>query len=282
MDFDISGFVECAEIPAQQPAKNKIIEVLLKPTADLKSGKVSDLAQVTYRALFVGGAGEAAVTDFAPKTTLYSEVEDAITLIQSEKFSISGNLSANYFSSSQAKGVLEAGRVHESQMQYKRLPPKKVFVASGTFDGGKGAFFKFHPSEYTTFEGQQSFSCLISVPAGWRVGFMDLNCEASAYDRGLFSDSEVKCANKNFRVALYLKGDEEAEKAARNYIKASEALLKYQVESLTESFRKIIEGGNTPKSEEKFEEELRRNKEKAKELLNALGAAQREFLKLSR
>jgi hypothetical protein len=248
IQFDHSAFIEFRVIASDSSSKNQVIEIILNPTANLKSGASQDVLNINYRfkpesekTWVVGDSfwPRISILDFAPRTTLYSSIENPIHIINIEKKSLSGELKASYGTSnltSKAQAQVGAGfeNATESQMRYDQLPPKKVLLSAGTFDLGTGVYFKVNPTEFTTVEGQQKFSMLISTPQNFRIGLMQIECEASLIERGILFDSAIPGHKHTFSAFLVGVDDLEAKEAATQVLKAQNAYNEVLSKGLSE------------------------------------------------
>ncbi len=225
--FDAHYVVACREVLREDSNGHKVIEATFKVSALLAQGKTEDLDTIVYR--ITHGSRDAGVSavDHIPKTTLYSEVAEPIVVIETKKASFEGTADVSAAYKVVAHGTVLGQASSESRVEYKKLPPKKVLVASGTIDRGSGVFFRLAASNYATLEGQEEFSVLFRVPGNWQAGAVTVRCEAHGYQRRIWplGDRTVVCGLAEFGVGLYLDGNPSAEQAAREFADAQHAFL---------------------------------------------------------
>jgi hypothetical protein len=66
---------------------------------------------------------------------------------------------------------------------------------------------------------------VLSVPTIWRADYIRIRCQAEGIRRGVVStfDEEIQCGQRDFLVALYQNGDEEARHIAVNFARREAA-----------------------------------------------------------
>jgi hypothetical protein len=227
LEFDVPFTIGCRSLPIRNPAladpEKQLIEIVLPISARLRAGTEKDLKQCLYTLVSPLEPGSLLITDWLPRTELKTEFAKPIQVSQESLAKIGINLSARYIVT--ASG--ESGAQLKSGVAYEMLPPQEIVLASGTIQQGHGLFFKLKPSTQTTLEGMKSFSAICAVPRGWRGGCVKLECEAVGFDRALVQklDREVTSGQAVFYLALYLAGDQEAERLASRMASCEQELF---------------------------------------------------------
>lgn len=237
VEFSADYVVACRDVTpkefTQENKNKKLIEVVLRVSVNLKNGKEADLDDVIFALFDKKETKKLYVSDYIPKTELKSDITDPIVVVE---WAGSGSVrymltDANGF----AKGVYQASKV-----EYKKLPPLKLLLASGITERGYGVFYKLKPSDQATLEGDRTFSCIFAVPRTWRGDCLHVRCEANGFNRGIIRtfDKKVQSGLAGFVVALHMEGDDEAEKLAKQVVdqqqKYFDEIILAQKESKTE------------------------------------------------
>ena len=224
--FTASPTVECRDLtpPAFAAAnpREKLIEATFRVSLLFGQGGEDQIQEVLI--VIDSPQGRLRVADFEPKTESVtdivgpierSELNDSTKRLEA---GIGGTLGAKYgVASAQVTPSLNAGVTeHDSVKEtYKLLPPKKLLLAAGTTAGEHGVFFKLKPSTQASLEGARQFTCLFIVPRGWRGDWLRLTCTATAESRRQFVRKVEECGRTTLDVGLYLEGDVEAKRLAR-------------------------------------------------------------------
>jgi hypothetical protein len=227
LEFDVPFLISCRSLPLKDAARDdlgkELIEVVIPISARVQAGTEKDLKQCLYTLVDPAEPETLSVTDWLPRTELRSEFAKPIQFSNEHLAKVGISLSAHYVLSAagDATGQLKSG------VAYELLPPQEIVLASGTVQHGHGVFFKLKPSTQTTLEEKKSFSAIVAVPRGWRGGCLKLQCEALGWDRGVVPtfDREVGSGKVVFYLALYLAGDEEAEKLAAHMATCQQELF---------------------------------------------------------
>jgi hypothetical protein len=228
VEFDVPYTVCCnsvAPINKASQSASKIVEVRVDISVLVKSGDAKDLEQVVYELRTKGQGNGSAITDIAPKTSTYTDIADPLVIIDEDSTTVSGGgeLRGEY----KVVGALNvnAAKTHKSTVSYSKLPPRDLVLASGFIERHQGAFFKLKPTTQDTLEGAKSFSFLMTVPTGWRAGWIDIRCHATGYRRGLHGllDSKIESGLARFSVGLYINGDDDAQALAQQLASAQQA-----------------------------------------------------------
>ena len=224
--FTASPMVECRDLtpPAFAAAnpREKLIEATFRVSLLFGQGGEEQVQEVLI--VIDSPQGRLRVADFEPKTESVTDIVGPIERSESNystkrlEAGIGGTLGAKYgVASAQVAPSLNAGLTeHECIKEtYKLLPPKKLLLASGTTAGEHGVFFKLKPSTQASLEGARQFTCLFIVPRAWRGDWLRLTCTATAESRRQFVRKLEECGRTTLDVGLYLEGDLEAKRLAR-------------------------------------------------------------------
>jgi hypothetical protein len=223
--FSASPTVECRDVtPAEFARANpqeKLIEATFRVSA-LVTGPEDALDEVLV--VVTSPERRLRVADFWPQTESTTDIVGPIERVTTNETSrslqagVGGSLGAKYgpasaqVSPSASAGQSESEGVKES---YKKLPPKRLLLASGTTEGEHGAFFKLKPSSQVSLQGSRQFGCLFVVPAAWRGDWLSLACSAKAQTRRQFVRRIEECGQATLTIGLYLEGDGEAKRLAQ-------------------------------------------------------------------
>lgn len=209
--FDSRPSVACKNVtPADFAKKNDqqhVVEATLKISANLRV-KEDQLDTLRYE---IRLPDSLEVADFLPKTEVDTEVAGPIETTSATKdqrgvqVSVEGTASVHYLAvasgSVSGKAAGEASQSTASGVEMKLLPPKKVVLAAGTEERGKVLYYKLHPYNQITLEGEKQFGFLLVVPNDWKGNCVELRCVATRKDGssrtnemkvGLYPDSDLK------------------------------------------------------------------------------------------
>lgn len=234
--FDVSQTVECRDVTppefAQANPDEKVIEAEFQLSTLLLGGAQRDIDILIMTVL--SPQRRLRVVGFAPATQLASDIVGEIEKVDTReverttKASIGGALSAAYgIGKIDVAPSVGAGntRRETSKSTYRSLPAKETVLVSGTIHAGYGVFFKFKPSPQVALEGTRRVVCRYAVPRSWRGDWALVSCQARRQTKGLFSGGVKPCGQKRIPVALYLRGDREAKRAALALARAEGARL---------------------------------------------------------
>ncbi len=160
------------------------------------------------------------IVDYAPRTSLYSEIDGPIAVESREESSHSLGFDAGGTVAEMVKLGANAGtgKTTGYSERYQRIPHQKLLLASGTLQRGTAVYFKFNPSPQTTLEGGHELSITLRVPATWRGGILRVDCRADGSEPGLLGRHDRFVAgSSSFMVATWLKGDSEAQAIVSGY-----------------------------------------------------------------
>ena len=151
------------------------------------------------------------VVDYAPKTTLMSDIEGLVSSEVAEDHSASIGIHAltpsDFPAKTDANAKLNRGKRRIEQLD--RMPPKQLLSASGTMHRGLSAYFKLNPSTQTTLEGHRLFEITARVNKSWRASLLHVRCVALRSSETSPQPTSA-CNRQDFVVGVYLAGDEQA------------------------------------------------------------------------
>lgn len=214
--FDVVQIAGAADVSSDEfltaNPDEKLIRIRLPISSLVHLGSEDSLLQYLY--LVSGSAASSfQIEDYAPKTTLASDVAGPISIEQNSGNSTNIGIKADAPADLPVNVDASASRnVSSSNLQrLQRLPPKYLIAASGTMHRGLSAYFKLRPSSQTTLEGEKTFEIVARVPYNWRAGLIHVRCAAYASDKHKAAKKSPNvCANEQFVVGVYIDGDEVA------------------------------------------------------------------------
>jgi hypothetical protein len=214
VEFDIAQKAACRAINPPESLKLQPGARVVEVAFDLSTriiGNETDLKHITVE--IWSPDRQLSVVGFSPSTTLQNEAVDGV--IEVEEHRASGQISVEYGVPS-AKIKASAKNSGDSKLVEKKLAPKSLLVASGTFDRSHGVFFTLHPSTQESLQKTRQFVCQLEVPKGFRGDYIQMTCTAVANNRGMVRsrDTEVTAGVAQFTLGIYLDGDNEARRAA--------------------------------------------------------------------
>lgn len=232
VQFDVAQTIAAVDVSTPEflhtHPSEKLIRVRLPISSLVRLGREDSLLQYLY---VVSGTGSTVfqVVDYAPRTTLGSDVSGDISIEESSGSSGNFGLKALAPLSFPVKADATAA-INTSSSEAKRmskLPPLELVAASGTLQRGTAVYFKLKPTTQTTLEGDKAFEIVARVPYNWRAGLLQVNCAAFAKVRGPSTNENLVCGQNRFVVGAYSAGDEVAKQMVR---KLSET--QYQLKQL--------------------------------------------------
>lgn len=202
--------------PVAIPAGWKLIEFELRLSCINESLADSPMRQCVVRVQPRDRSLQ--IVDYAPRTEVVSELTTPIQVKQTDETSRSMGVSLNGGYASLAHGNIgsDNGTKKTESVQFDRAAPVQAVIASGTFERGRGVYFKLRWTDTQVLEGERSFRVTLGVPATWRGELVDVSVVAEAEYRSFASwERELKpVAAANFIVATYPHDDDEAEALA--------------------------------------------------------------------
>ena len=202
----------------------KLIHVRIPVSSLVRLESEGSLLQYLY--LITGSSSPFQIVDYAPRTTLGTDITGSISLEKNNGESATVGLKALTPRDFPIKADASANRnvSNSNSRRLEKLPPKQLLAASGTLHRGASAYFKLKPSTQTTLEGDKLFEITARVPDSWRAGLLQVNCAAFAKSRG-HSDNHVVCGRNQFVVGVYMSGDELARERVWKLSETQQQLL---------------------------------------------------------
>lgn len=211
------------------PSAYRLVEVSIPVTARVAVGDVGKVEEITIE--IDGACSGLAVHDFAPQTTLGSELAGDIQVTTTTEKARTFDASLGGQSPfpigdvvAQVTPSLSAGtknRTAETQTT-SRLSPKRPVVVSGTMNEGRGAFFQLRPSSQTTLEGQHQLSIVFRVPDDWVAGHLDVRCWARGERQILWFDQPQVWGSTQRSVSVAMAGLKAPQLSARPHMVAKQ------------------------------------------------------------
>ena len=232
--FDFGRTAECRDVTqelvdsddfdSEFSTAEKIVELKLRVSVQLLSGKLKDVREVRIE---IGDCdSRMRVESFAPNTRLQSDYSKDIVVTKTVEKGKSlnaslggefpipvGDVVAAVLPGANA-GLSKRDVITEKQ---SRHAPQYAVVASGTIKQEHGVFFKLRSSSQTTLEGSHELTVRFLVPAGWRGDSLRVCCSASGIEKFLWTKQQATWSRTCAPVAIYLEGDSEARLAAEAY-----------------------------------------------------------------
>ncbi len=249
VQFDTAPLITCRDVTTAQFAAENPDERLLEAKLEISTllGEVRDDDLLEYFFRVSSPGQKLLVADYQPKTTLASDyagnisVEERNEKTKSAGVTVSGVL--NHLVKITGSGDL--GSKDSLATRYELLAPMEPVTASGTILRGTGVYFKLRPSRQTALEGSRSFLLTLRAPRSWRGDYLQVHCEAHGVRRGVVRglDEPVRTGMRDFFVALYLAGDQEAKSQAERMVQTEQVLrqqLLYHRETILESPRMTL------------------------------------------
>lgn len=211
--FDVPHRITALEVDADGPYLGRLVEVTVPVSVRVVKGSIGRVEEVAIE-IDASTAG-LAVHDFAPRTTLGSDVADPIQVTTTKEAARAVDASLGGQSPipigdvvAQIAPSISAGK-KDREVETKtlaRLAPKRPIAVSGTIAGGQGAFFQFRPSSQTTLEGQQALSIVFQVPDDWQASELEVRCIARGQRRILWFEQRETWGSCQAKVEVALAG----------------------------------------------------------------------------
>lgn len=229
VQFDMPFAVACREVTPPNfslaSPGQKLIEVKLEISSLLVAGQERDLTQYFIR--IENPARPLSVADYLPKTLHESRMSGPVTITDTteKNASLGINVAGKYELISAIGATAGIGQKNTSCVKYNLLPPLEAVAASGTLNRGSTVFFKLRATPRNVLEGTREYGLVLRVPSSWRADSMRVHCEAEGIQRSIVStfNEEVSCGRREFTVALYLEGDEQARLTAEDFARRKSA-----------------------------------------------------------
>ncbi len=220
--FDISPTVACRDV-TDQPAgasepHRRLVEATIQVSTILAAGSADTIDECLYQ--FYAPDRRMLVEDFAPKTTLVTDVVGNVTVRKAEDASRNLHMSLGGQLQDVVRGDLQGGhnRSHSSALSFERLPARELLTAAGTLARGNGVYFKLKPTPQTSIEGSREFRIVLYVPETWRADYLRAICVAR-------DAAGRECGSANYILPLYDMHDAVARRAAVDLVEAERQLL---------------------------------------------------------
>ncbi len=220
--FDVSPTVACRDVSleATNPSDphRRLMEATIQVSTIVTSGSADAIHECLYQ--FYAPDRRMLVEDFAPKTTLVTDVVGNVTVRQAEDASRNLHLSVGTQLQDVVRGDLQGGhnRSESSALSFERLPARELLTAAGTLARGNGVYFKLKPTPQTSIEGSREFKIVLLVPDTWRADYLRAICVAR-------DASGRECGVANYMLPLYDMHDAIARQAAYDLVEAERQLL---------------------------------------------------------
>ncbi len=189
VEFDLARTVEYRDITPQERLTlypmQRLIEVSLPISVRFQEVTLEDVDELDIEVN--GAAAGLRVQDFAPTTQLASEITHDIETTTTTKKgrSLDGTLGGAlpipgaqvvaHLTPSITAGVSGCETATE---KINRLPPKHVVIVSGTYDEGRGVFYKLKRTSQTSLEGVHELAVTFVAPRTWPVAGLQVECNA--------------------------------------------------------------------------------------------------------
>jgi hypothetical protein len=189
VEFDVARAVECRDITPKERMSlyptQRLIEVALPISVRFYEATADDVDEIDIEVS--GAAAGFRVQDFAPATQMASEITHEIetTTTSKKSRSLDGTLGGSIpipgadtvarITPSISAGLAGCNTATE---KINRLPPKHVFVVSGTYAEGSGVFFKLKRNSQTSLEGVHELAVTFVTPRTWPAIALQVECSA--------------------------------------------------------------------------------------------------------
>ena len=168
------------------------------------------------------------VADYSPRTETASEIDGPIQTKTSNESTQSIGLQVDGHYGKSLHGGLGAdkGSKQTHSEQYNRVAPVQAVAVSGTFDRGRGVFFKLRWTARQILEGEKTFSVTLRVPDGWRGGLVDVSVRAESAQRSfpIWEPKTRTLGAADFVIATYHRKDVQTKRLAHQIAVAEQSL----------------------------------------------------------
>jgi hypothetical protein len=241
--FDTMPAVGCRDVTDDEFAwlhpGERLLEARFEISSILDSGSEADLTEFYFR--MTSPQQSFRVVDYAPRTKLASDYNGGITIEKKKEASKGLGLAVTGgWESAKVTGHGDAGTKNTLTTKYEQVAPMESVTASGTIQNGYGVYFKLRRSRQDTLEGAKEYQVIFRAPAQWRGDILQVECEARGMQRGIVHqlDEEVRCGYSQVPIALYLAGDEQAQRIAEQFATSNHRLRSTAVLSQEEIKRR--------------------------------------------
>lgn len=158
------------------------------------------------------------IVDYFPRTEAASDIDGSIQIKSSQESSqsVGVGIDGHYAKAISGNIGTEAGSKQTETKTFNRVAPMQAVTVSGTYDRGRGVYFKLRSTAKQILEGEKVFRLTMNVPQDWCGGIIDVSVTADSSQRTFAGwDSRSKhSAATHFAVAAYRDGDREAAELA--------------------------------------------------------------------
>jgi hypothetical protein len=221
--FDMPFTIACRDVTPRDFAaaypNHRLVEARFEISSLLLAGREQDLTQIFVR--IDSPERTVSIVDYLPKTLHESRLASPIGISKTDErnASIGINVSGKYEILTTLAATAGLGQKTTSCVKYDLLPPLETVAASGTLLRGAGVFFKLKGNQRRLLEGASEFALVLKVDRDWRTDHVRVLCAADGIQRGFVSslNQNIRAGQREFVVALFLEGDEEARLMAEEF-----------------------------------------------------------------
>ncbi len=229
LKFDVPALVgvhelEFAEGHVGESSTQKIIEVVIPISTEIDFADRGNIDEFRFDVYW--NRNVYPLADYAPKTQTVSDIDGLISVEKSidKNAGIGINLSGSLPEIVSGNAKVDLSQRDGTKLKYNEVPQHEILVASGTVQRGTGAFFRFHPSKRETLEGGRDLIVAYRVPQSWRGGVIKIECRAQGHRKIVGSWREPFEENRAFVLPIYLEGDDQARRAAEDFVRSEQGL----------------------------------------------------------
>ena len=173
-------------------------------------------------------SGSHVLVDYGPRTEVASEITGPIQIKKTNETSqsLGVGLDGSYARLARGHAGVDLGSKEVDSYQLEKHAPVQAVTASGTFDRGRGVFYKLRWTSQQVLEGVKTFQLTLQVPPSWRGCLIDVSVVAQAEGRAFagFEPSVKTLGAAHFVVAVHRAGDTEAALRARDLFEAESSM----------------------------------------------------------
>jgi len=254
VQFDCYPVIACRDVTPEgfsdlRPGE-KVIEARIRVSARIVAGSAEDLREMLFE--IRSAEQRSRIDDFEPRTQMDSDLLEPIQITRTEESRRSLGVGLGGSIAVPAPGVtadivptanLGASRREAVTSSFKKRPPQRPIVISGTTHQEHGVFFKLRPSSQTSLEGVHELKCRLRVPVAWRGDWLLLTCRAEGRWTRYFVKADGVCGQSRFVLGLHAAGDEHAMQAAENLARVQLLPREREVEFSSEGSRSEFRSG---------------------------------------
>ena len=160
------------------------------------------------------------VVDYAPNTRMITDI-DGVVAVETKSETNHGltfDLRSQLSSVASANAAAKTGSHQGVVQRYAQIPEQQLLLSSGTIRRGSGVFYQFRKSRQTTLEGEHELVLTVRLPDTWRGGLIRVDCTAFGNEKDFMGgEKQLVTGRQAFVVAVFLKGDQEAQQLANQY-----------------------------------------------------------------